>query len=287
MTSAANRRPVPPPDLVIGYCTHAIQSGRLSNDALIAAFASRALAYAREGNYDSVIADFSQIIRLNPQIAQAYYDRGLGYKKKGDYGHAIADYTQAIRLDPDLSQAFYNRANAYSSEGEYALALADYDRAIELNPDDSMNFLGRGGIRFLRGEYGPAATDFVRAVQLAPENAYAALWLHLAQIRAGRHVQDDLVQKAQQMDPKLWPGPVVNLYLGKAKAATVLEAAGDAASGQKKSRECQAHFFIAEYRLEQGRKDEAVHEFREALAVCSRSDGEYGIAKVELGRLGN
>jgi len=44
-------------------------------------------------------------IELNPECAHAYHNRGIAYGEKGDYEQAIADYTEAIRINPDLAYA--------------------------------------------------------------------------------------------------------------------------------------------------------------------------------------
>lgn len=165
------------PDLIIGYCTQAMQSGGLSNPERIAVFGSRAIAYAQEGKYDQAIADFSEVILLNPDFAKAYYDRGLIYMRKGDDDSAIADYTRAIRLDPSIEQFFNNRGNAYNDKGEYDLAIKDYNQAIRLNSKDPKFFLNRGNAYDNRGDYDRAIADLDQAIRLKPDffNAFLDL----------------------------------------------------------------------------------------------------------------
>ena len=59
-------------------------------------------AYAKKGDYDKAIADYTEAIRLDPKNAEAYCNRGHAYEEKGDYDKAIADCTEAIRLDPKV-----------------------------------------------------------------------------------------------------------------------------------------------------------------------------------------
>jgi len=49
--------------------------------------------------------DFGKSIALNPTNALAWRDRGFAYRSKGDSARAIADATEAIRLDPDVARA--------------------------------------------------------------------------------------------------------------------------------------------------------------------------------------
>ena len=59
------------------------------------------------------------------------FKRGISYAKKGDYDKAIADYTEAIRLDPKDAAAYYNRGTSYAHKGDYDKAIADYTEIAE------------------------------------------------------------------------------------------------------------------------------------------------------------
>ena len=69
--------------------------------------------------------------------AKEYLERGNNYfKKGGNDSAAIADFTEAIRLDPNLTDAYYYRGLAYSltTIKEYDKAIADLEMAVKLNP---------------------------------------------------------------------------------------------------------------------------------------------------------
>jgi tetratricopeptide (TPR) repeat protein len=69
------------------------------------AYNNRGNAYSDKGDYDRAIADYTQAIRLAPNVASRYYNRGLAYYSKKDYDRAIVDFNQAIRLDPNNANA--------------------------------------------------------------------------------------------------------------------------------------------------------------------------------------
>jgi tetratricopeptide (TPR) repeat protein len=50
----------------------------------------------------------------------------------GEYNKAIADCTEAIRLQPNLASAFRTRGEAFAKTGELEKALADYAEARKL-----------------------------------------------------------------------------------------------------------------------------------------------------------
>ena len=59
---------------------------------------NRGCAYADKGNYDKAIADLTETIQMNPQLAEAYYNRGLAYSRKGEKTKAEEDSAHARKL---------------------------------------------------------------------------------------------------------------------------------------------------------------------------------------------
>ena len=53
----------------------------------------------------------------------------MSYAKKGEYDRAIADYTEAIRLNREPVGPYSNRGSAYEKKGELDKALADFREA--------------------------------------------------------------------------------------------------------------------------------------------------------------
>ena len=58
---------------------------------------------------------------------------GQLFEHAGDYRSAIADYSQIIRYNPNDGVAYFSRGNAYRAQGRPDLALSDYDRALEID----------------------------------------------------------------------------------------------------------------------------------------------------------
>ena len=51
------------------------------------------------------------------EVPSAFSNRGAAYYFLGEYEEAIADCTEAIRLDPDLALAYSNRGLAHDDLG--------------------------------------------------------------------------------------------------------------------------------------------------------------------------
>jgi tetratricopeptide (TPR) repeat protein len=133
------------PDLSIGSCTAAIQSGRWSGKHLAWAFFNRGNAYAEKNDNDRAIVEYSEAIRLDPKFTVAFTNRGNAYMAKKEYDRAIADYDRSIRIKP-TANAYANRAVAYGRSGDQEKAIADLRKALSLGHAQAAEHLRRLGL---------------------------------------------------------------------------------------------------------------------------------------------
>src|SRR5258708_3199117 len=64
---------------------------------------NRGTTYLQQGDSESAIDDFSNVIRLSPGDEAAYYWRGISNEQAGRQQEAIADYTQFLALTQDAN----------------------------------------------------------------------------------------------------------------------------------------------------------------------------------------
>lgn len=74
----------------------------------------RGRALTAEGKYDEAVAELTEAIRLQPDLARAYNARGYAYLLARDFQHALADFDQALRLNPGYANAIQNRETTLS-----------------------------------------------------------------------------------------------------------------------------------------------------------------------------
>jgi lipoprotein NlpI len=123
-----------------------------------------------------------------------------------------------------------------------------------------------------------------QATELDPKDAYAALWLDIANKRS--NLPSRLAQQIAHIDMSKWPAPVIRLFLGQMTSQATLAAADDANASTKKGRVCEANFYSGELALQHGAKDQATRLFRLAASGCPRGFIEFIAANAELKALG-
>jgi lipoprotein NlpI len=268
------------PDLAIGGCTASIQSGRWSGKNLAWAFQDRGLAFRAKRDYDRAIADFDQAIRLDPKMSDAFRERGAAYMDEQDCDRAFADMNKAIELNPRDGAAFSNRSRCWRARGDLDRTQADLTEALKLNPKEGYPFRERGVILFSKGDFAAAASDLQRAIESeAQPNIYAAVYRFLARTRAGENATSELEQNATRFNTRDWPYPLIELFLGRRTVEDTIAAA------RSPNDRCEADFYVGEWHLLRGNREDARARFQSAANSCPKSFGEYLIAAGELQRL--
>lgn len=283
---------------------------KLSTDPAL--YTRRGDVYYLTKAYDRAIADYSRAIELAPKSAKPYYGRGRSYRAQGDFKRALSDFATAIELDPNAVEARTERARLYIINAQYDLAIEDFSKVVDAKPTEGDGYLGRGAAHEAKGEFDAAVADYRKAAELAPassephrrqgivayykqdfagaikelerafagsDDAYAALFLHLAQARSGTAGTAALTAEAAQLKPGEWPYPVVEFYLGKRSESSLLSTAS---STQER---CEANFYVGEQHLLGANKAEAAKALGVAVKICPTHFIEYQAAKADLTRL--
>jgi len=125
-----------------------------------------------QGNLEEAIAEYSEAIRLTPELAVAYNNRGVTYAVLGQQQQAIQDLDQAIQLDLNYIDAYNNRGYAYVSLGQFERAVEDFDAAISLvhRPHFALFYNNRGYAYVSLGQFERAVEDFDAALRLNPSD---------------------------------------------------------------------------------------------------------------------
>lgn len=174
-------------------------------------------------------------ILLAPNLPKLRSDFGDLYAHQKRYEESLSEYAEALRVDPEFVPALLSRGDVRLLLGQAAAALTDFDAAARLVPSSGAVHLKRGLAFEGAGKPEEAKAAYQKTLQLEPESVVALnnlAWLMLSS-------RGDLRQ--------------AEIY---AKRAVEL---APAVGGFRDS-------LAAIYRA-QGRRDEAVQEYRRALEL--------------------
>lgn len=155
-------------------CTHAIEGRQVKDDQLAAVYYNRAIGYTLIGKNDFAIKDFTQALKLQPNLPTAYVNRGLAQMKANRPAAAKQDFDAAVAKDKDDVDARYLRAWVESQLNKDSDAIADLDNVLANHPDHIDALLDRGGLLLRGGKFDKAIADFSAMLKLDPTAAAAA-----------------------------------------------------------------------------------------------------------------
>lgn len=155
----------------VAACTRLLESAGPDGRADI--LFERAKALGHKNEFDRALADYDEVIRLDPKHDAAYNNRANIHDDRGNRDAALADYDAAIRLDPGNDLAYSNRCGTLSDKGEADRAIADCTEAIRLNPKSRDAHQNRGAAWHLKGHHDRALADYDQALALDPAYARA------------------------------------------------------------------------------------------------------------------
>lgn len=138
-----------------------------ASDTEITALRKRARAHLERSDYDSAIADYTDIIRQDKGVAHDFTSRAVAYQRKGELDQALRDYTRAIEMEGHEAVAHYNRSLIYKKRGEADKALEDLSAAIDKHGSTSVKYLAdRADLLVQQNEYDKAVKDYDKVLEL-------------------------------------------------------------------------------------------------------------------------
>ncbi len=241
------------------------------------AYAGRGTVDITDRKYDAALKTFADGLAHSPWSLDFHVLGSEALRLSGRYDQAIKEDDDAIARDGEFADAYYARGKVRQDQGDAAAALADFHKALELRMDDGDLRFSMGIAEWELGHNPEAADSFGRVPAGGRLSAYALLWRFLADAKS------DVAKAAATLDLKRWPGPIVNLLAGR---ATVPEVFASAKDGDADAQTCEADFYVGEWQLHAGNRDEARRLIAEAARACGIEMIELGAAKSELKRRG-
>ncbi|TRZ70209.1 MAG: hypothetical protein D4R97_08645 [Bacteroidetes bacterium] len=96
-----------------------------------------------DSSYNSIIADYTKVLRLDTGFAFAWYNRAIAYSRKGEFRKASYDFSKAIGCMSDFAEAYYNRGLISILLNDNLSGCEDLSRAGELGILDAYRVIKR------------------------------------------------------------------------------------------------------------------------------------------------
>jgi len=153
---------------------------------LLASGGAGAGTLARNRDYRSALAIWSDTVSKRPENAYAHFNLGFALRDAGRPSEAVGQYEEAVRLDPGLPEGHDELGVALANRGRLSEAIAEYERALQGEPNSPDFEFNLANALAQTGNLPGAIAHFQRVLSLRPNFPEACLNLGNALLRSGR-----------------------------------------------------------------------------------------------------
>jgi Flp pilus assembly protein TadD len=196
------------------------------------------VTWERNQDYRTAVSIWSDTVQKRPNNYRAYNNLGESYAREGKFSEAVEPFREAIQLKENYPEAYRNLGTTLSNLGQAREAITMLKRSLELNPSDSLTHYNIGNAYLRINDLNNAVKHYQQAITINPSLAMAHGNLGLL-----------LMSKGDLAGAELHLLALVELVPQAAEARTAL----------------------AELRVAQGRIDEAIRLYRQALQLQPNS----------------
>ncbi len=204
---------------------------------------------AADGRLEPAVKLCSQVLALDAKIVPALALRARLHATLKRPGEAVADYTALLKLEPDNAEAYDARGSEQFKRGKIAESVADFDRFLKLRPKEANGHWRRGISLYYAGKF-EAGRDQFRGYEAVDTNDVEnAVWHFLCNARlVGVEKARTEVLKIGK-DGRVPMMAVYDLFQGKAKPQDVLAAAtaGNPPAALRDRQLFYAHLYLGLY----------------------------------------
>ncbi|HEX3728886.1 MAG TPA: tetratricopeptide repeat protein [Opitutaceae bacterium] len=237
---------------------------------------------ARNSDYRTENAIWSQAVGTLPGNARAHYNLGTTFEHAGAAAEAEAQYREAIRLKSDYAEPHNNLGDLLFQQGRLAEAEAQFRAGLSLQPANAQIAYNLGNALIREGRAEEAIGYLNGALKLKPAYAEAEGNLGVAYAMLGRFDEARAhCEAALRIDPDY---AVAHYDLGNVQAHQGRMAAAVAeyeAALRLDPNYAKAHLNLGNALFQLGRPEEAARHYQEALR---REPGNV-LAHFNLGNL--
>jgi arylsulfatase A-like enzyme/Flp pilus assembly protein TadD len=135
----------------------------------------RSLVDLEEDRYDDAIAELSEVVRLEPEIASGHLELGRALVHRQKYQEALPVLRTATEKNPASGMAHYELGLALIKTGQWEAALPEMQAAVVCTPNSAQLHFYAGAVH-LRLKHIPEATaEFENSLKIEPDHFLANL----------------------------------------------------------------------------------------------------------------
>ncbi len=244
-------------DKAVTHFSLILRSGELGDAGLAVVHQNRGHSFIALGLFDGALGDFNRALTLKPGYAEAHYGRGMALAGKRRNEAALRDFDAAIALKPEFASAHGERGQVllrlgrhddaldsleeamrlgasdwrvYNDYGIILMARDDlegafqsFDAAIGVGPEESLPYRNRGIMYFLVGRMVEAGFDLEQALKFGPGDLDTLVWRTIYNAYVALDLREDIAKNTTEESIRAWPGPILEMFLGKDLPGAVLE----------------------------------------------------------------
>jgi Flp pilus assembly protein TadD len=158
-----------------------------------------AFAYDKAGNPERAVTEYSEALRIRPDIVNVHHLLGdLLDQKLGRTAEALKHYEAMVRLNPQNPNGHFRMGSALQKLGKTQEAVTEYYKTLEIDPNDVICHNDLGMLFLALNRNAEAINHFSEAVRLSPTYAQAASNLQFALNRKGRNMtKQNILEKSR------------------------------------------------------------------------------------------
>jgi len=144
-------------------------------------------AYESQGNYDSAIGEYKQVLAMDPHRPGIHYRLGRTFLARSrattsaeDVSAATEEFSQELNLDPLNSNSAYELGEIHRNGGEFEEAQKSFELALKNHPDFEEAHLGLAAVLTSLHKPELALPHLQEAISLNRENEVS--WYRLGQV---------------------------------------------------------------------------------------------------------
>ena len=230
------------------------------------------MSYYGLEQYELALNQFQKALDINPAFERARILVATTLLKQKRIEDAVQEIQKVLRVNLKNAYAHNILGSAYLALGEYDQGMAELNKAIGLDPSLADAHLKRGLFHLANGEGALGEADLVKAVAAAPEVLNGRLMLVAHYLRQKNYA--DAIQSLQEGLNGSKSDALLYNYLAAAYFAQKKNESG--VSALLKAKQADDHYLtpyfnLAAYYSSQSQYTEAIKEYKQILAVDTKS----------------